>query len=198
MSTIGIIGAGQIGGAFATALARNAVRAVIANSRGPETLAPLVRTLSPYVTAVTREVAAGQDMVLVAVPWARLDEALAGLDLTGRIVIDANNAIAPGFKPANLGGRTSSRAFADMARGARVVKAFNHLQPGLIAGDPRTNGGRRVLFMAGDDPGAKNEVGQLMDRLGFYPIDLGSIDEGSKLSQFPGGPLPVHEIVLLR
>ncbi|THK34516.1 NADP oxidoreductase [Ensifer sp. MPMI2T] len=195
--SIGIIGSGNIGSAFARALARAGVSAVISNSRGPESLKELADELSPYITAGTREEAASADLVLVAVNWSKLPKALSGLpDWNGRIVIDANNPIeAPLFKPAELKGRLSSEIFADLVPGARVVKAFNHLQPHLVSADPKAEGGRRVLFFSGDDAAAKTEVGGLIDRLGFFGIDLGPLSVGGKLTQFPGGPLPALNLV---
>lgn len=197
MSTIGIIGAGSIGSAFAHALARAGLKATLANSRGPESLAPLVRELGPLITAGTTEVAAAKDIVLVAVNWSKLPEALKGLpDWNGRIVIDANNPIeAPLFRPAELHGRASSEVFSGLVPGAKVVKAFNHLQPALVSGDPSSEGGRRVLFLSGDDAAAKAKVATLIDRLGFFPMDLGTLAVGGRLAQFPGGPLPTHNLV---
>lgn len=197
MKTIGIIGAGNIGAAFARALAKHNIPAIISNSRGPESLTSLVQTLGPSVRAGTREEAAAQDIVLVAVNWSKLPAALAGLpDWNGRIVVDANNSIeAPLFQPANLGGRMSSEVFADLVPGARVVKAFNHLQPHLVSGDPRAEGGQRVLFYSGDDTRAKTEVAGLIEQLGFFGIDLGSLAVGARLVQFPGGPLPALNLV---
>lgn len=195
--TIGIIGAGAIGMAFATALARHGIQAVVANSRGPETLRDAVKAIGPSIRPGMREEAAAQDIVLVAVNWSKLPLALSGLpDFGGRIVIDANNPIeAPLFRPADLHGRSSSALFADLVPGARVVKAFNHLQPGLVAGDPQAEGGRRVMFLSGDDTTAKVEVATLIDRLGFFGIDLGSLDVGGRQHQFPGGPLAGLDLV---
>lgn len=195
--SIGIIGAGNIGSAFARALARNAMGGVIANSRGPATLGALADELAPYIRAADISEAAAADIVLVAVPWSRLPKALADLpDWGGRVVIDANNPIeAPLFKPATLNGRLSTEVFEDLVPGARVVKAFNHLRPELLSGDPRAEGGRRVLFYSGDDAQAKAQVAGLIDRLGFTGIDLGPIAVGGKLAQFPGGPLPSLNLV---
>jgi hypothetical protein len=197
MSSIGIIGAGQIGRAIATALARVNIRATISNSRGPESLTETVAALGPGITAGTREDAAAKDIVFVAVNWSKLSAALAGLpDFGGRIVIDANNPIeAPLFKPVPLGDHSSSEVFASLVPGGRVVKAFNHLQPHLVAGDPSSNGGKRVLFYSGDDSDAKAQAGALIDRLGFFGIDLGPLATGSRLVQFPGGPLPALNLV---
>ncbi|WP_408455896.1 NADPH-dependent F420 reductase [Paraburkholderia fungorum] len=199
MSTIGIIGAGAIGSAFAKALAGKGLKAIIANSRGPDSLADLARELGPSITPGTREQAAAQDIVLVAVNWSKLPSALAGLPaFGGRIVIDANNPIeAPRFEPAELHGRTSSETVADLVPGARVVKAFNHLPAHLISDDPQAEGGHRVLFLAGDDAQAKSAVSELIGQLGFFGIDLGSLEGGGRLVQIPGGPLPVLNLVKL-
>ncbi len=195
--TIGIIGSGAIGSAFARRLASAGMEATIANSRGPSSLKDLVREIGPSITAGTVTEAASKDIVLVAVNWSKLPAALAGLPAwNGRIVIDANNPIeAPLFKPAELNGRISSEVFAGFVPGARVVKAFNHLQAHVLASDPQADGGKRVLLYSGDDSAAKAEVAALIDQLGFFGIDLGSLAVGGKLVQFPGGPLPVHNLV---
>jgi predicted dinucleotide-binding enzyme len=197
MNTIGIIGAGAIGAAFARALSRQGIEVVIANSRGPESLAALVAELGPSARAGTREEAAAQAIVLVAVNWSKLPTALAALpDFAGRIVIDANNPIeAPSFKAVDLQGRVSSEVFAEWVPGARVVKAFNHLQAHLVEGDPTAEGGRRVLFFSGDSTAAKGEVAALIERLGFFGVDLGALSVGGRLVQFPGGPLPALNLV---
>jgi predicted dinucleotide-binding enzyme len=195
--TIGIIGSGAIGAAFATTLARAGIEAIISNSRGPDSLKELVRELGPSIKAGSREQAAQADMVFVAVNWTKLPVALAGLSAwDGRIVIDANNPIeAPLFKPVDLKGRVSSEVFADLIPGARVVKAFNHLRAEVLASDPKADGGRRVLFYSGNDTAAKADVAALIERIGFVGIDLGSLAVGGRLAQFPGGPLPNQNLV---
>jgi predicted dinucleotide-binding enzyme len=197
--SIGIIGSGAIGAAFARALARAGIEATISNSRGPESLNELVRELGPSLKAGAREEAARADIVFVAVNWTKLPAALAGLpDWSGRILIDANNPIeAPLFKPVDLKGRISSEVVADLVPGARVVKAFNHLRAEVLAADPRSNGGRRVLFYSGNDSTAKAEVAALIEQIGFVGIDLGSLAVGGKLAQFPGGPLPNQNLIKL-
>ena len=195
--SIGIIGSGAIGTAFARTLARVGIAATISNSRGPDSLNGLVQELGPSIKAGTPEQAARADIVLVAVNWSRLADALAGApDWNGRIVIDANNPIeAPLFKPVDLKGRVSSEVFAELVPGARVVKAFNHLRAAVLAEDRARKNGRRVLFYSGDDKAAKAEVAALIERIGFVGIDLGSLAVGGQLAQFPGGPLPNQNLV---
>jgi predicted dinucleotide-binding enzyme len=174
---IAIIGAGAIGSAIARALANAGIDAVIANSRGPASLAGLVQGLGPHIKAVSVQEVAQADLVFLTVNWSRIPAAVRDLGpWNGRIVVDTNNPIGPPtFRPFDLGGRASSEVVAELVPGARVVKAFNHLQPALLAGDPHAEGGRRVLFVAGDDARAKADVAQLIERLGFFSIDLGTL-----------------------
>jgi len=196
MKTIGIIGAGSIGTALATILVRAGHDVTIANSRGPETLADLTVRI-PGLKSDRREAVAAKDIVFVAVNWSKLPAALNGLGpWNGRIVVDANNPIeAPLFKPAELNGRLSSDIFTELVPAARVVKGFNHLPPPLLTADPAKEGGQRVLFYSGEDAAAKSEIGTIIEKLGFFGIDLGTLAVGGRLAQFPGGPLPALNLV---
>ncbi len=197
--SVGIIGLGGIGLAIASHLSRARIRMVVSNSRGPDTLAPLVRQLGKTASAGTAAEAAAQDIVVVSVQWRQLQAALSGLPAWGgRIVVDPTNPLgAPDFRPADLGGRTSSEVVADLVPGARLVKAFNTLRPEVLAADPHQGGGRRVIFYSGDDRDAKKEVGRLIDTLGFAGIDLGDLRRGGAMQQFPGGPLPALDLIRL-
>ncbi|GGY30497.1 NADPH-dependent F420 reductase [Pseudoduganella albidiflava] len=198
VKSVGIIGAGAIGQAIAKQLVRAGIDVILSNSRGPASLAGAVDALGPHATAGTPQQAAQADIVFVSVNWSRLEEALAGIDWTGRIVIDANNPVLlPGYRLAELGGRNSSQVFASLVPGARVVKAFNTLLAAVLASDPHEGGGRRVVFQSGDDREAKAVVAGLIERLGFAGIDLGSLEVGGALQQFPGGVLPAVNLVKL-
>lgn len=168
----------------------------MSNRSGPASLAATLAELGPSIRAGTVAQAAQADLVFVAVNWSKLPAALAGLDLRGRIVVDANNAIeAPEFKPFDLGGKTSSEAFAELVPGARVVKALNHLLAPVLGSDPHADGGQRTLFLSGDDAAAKAEVAGLLQRTGYFTVDLGDLAEGGRLHQFPGGALALHQLV---
>lgn len=196
--TVGIIGAGDIGKAMAKQLAAAGIDVILSNSRGPASLAGAVAELGRHVRAGTVQQAAEADIVFFSVNWNRSEALLRSLNLEGRILIDATNpVILPGFIPAELGGRNSSQVLRDWAKGARVVKAFNTLLASVLAADPETSGGRRVVFVSGDDAEAKAEVLRLIERLKFASIDLGSLEVGGYLQQFPGGPLPAVNLVKL-
>ena len=197
--TIGIIGAGGIGQAFAAHVAKAGYEVIVSNRRGPESLAGLVNQLGPRARAGTRQEAAQADVVVVAVQWEQLRAALSDLPAwNGRILIDATNAVVqPGFDLANLNGSTSSEIVASLVPGARVVKVANTLPVALLASDPKQVGGRRVLFMSGDDAAAKADVSGILEKVGFATIDLGGLASGGRLQQFPGGPLPTLNLIKL-
>jgi predicted dinucleotide-binding enzyme len=189
---IGIIGAGRIGKAMARTALRAGRSVVIANSRGPESLTSLVSALGDGVSAGTVHRAAAADIVVVAVPWPRVAQALESLEWSGQIVIDATND----FDPSDLNGRTSSEVVADLARGARVVKAANTLAAAVLGSDPKEAGGRRVIFLSGDDVDAKAEVTSLFDDAGFFTIDLGALITGGVMQQL-GAPLAGVNLIRL-
>lgn len=211
--TIGIIGSGALGSNVARVLAEHGISATISNSRGPESLASLVEKLGPSITAGTVEQAANADIVFAAVRWTDAERVLGGLQAwNGRIVIDATNPVefldpaspdakdpnnplaAYGIKAVDLGGRDSSDLFRSFVPGARVVKAFNHLDVNLLP-QPEISGGRRVMFYSGDDATAKAEVREIIEKTGFFAIDLGSLDVGGPLASLPFGALAAHQFV---
>jgi predicted dinucleotide-binding enzyme len=189
--TVGIIGAGNIGRALAVQTRRAGHEVVIANSRGPESLADVVAELGPGVTAGTVAEAAGSEFVAIAVPWRTIPDAVDGIDWNGRVVIDASNPlIEPDFRVADLAGRTSGQIVAGLMPGARVVKVANTLPAAVLGSDPQEAGGRRVLVLSGDDDEAKARVAALFDAAGFATVDLGGLADGGRLQDVPGGPFP--------
>jgi len=189
---VGIIGAGRLGQAMARTALRAGRPVVIANSRGPESLASVVSALGDGASAGTVADAAASRIVVIAVPWDRVPEALEGLRWSGQIVIDATND----FDPRDLDGRTSSEVVANLVGDAPVVKAANTLLAALLAADPREAGGQRVLFFSGDDLDAKAEVSMLFQDAGFFTIDLGDLVTGGKMQQF-GAPLAGANLIRL-
>ena len=205
--SIGIIGAGALGSNLALALAKSGQEAVISNRRGPTSLAKLVGELGPSVRAGTTEEAAKADIVFIAVRWVDLKTVLGSLPAwNGRVVVDATNPVefldtnspdakdptnplaAYGIKAVDLGGRHSSSLVRELVPGARLVKAFNHLDVTVLQ-EPDVAGGRRVLFLSGDDAQAKGDVRAVIEKAGFFPVDLGALDVGGPLASLPFGAL---------
>ncbi|MBZ5741157.1 NADPH-dependent F420 reductase [Nocardioides mangrovi] len=183
MTTIGLIGAGNIG----SAIARRAVAAgydvVLSNSRGPETLGDLVSELGPHASAATAaEAAAAGDLVVVTIPLKSIG-AVPVEPLRGKTVIDTNNYYPQrDGQIAELDDETSTTSELLQAHlpESHVVKAFNnifHVFIGTLArpaGDPE----RSVLAIAGDDADAKAEAAAFIGDVGFDAHDIGPLAEG--------------------
>lgn len=204
---IGIIGSGGLGSNIARVLAKSGISATISNSRGPESLAELVKELGPLIKAGTTAEAAKADIVFVAIRWVDLPSVLGALPAWhGRIVVDATNPVlwidpnspdandptnplaAYGIKAVDLHGRHSSRVVQELIPDARLVKAFNHVDARVLV-EPTVSGGHRVLFYSGDDADAKTTVRALIENASFAAIDLGALDVGGPLTSLPFGSL---------
>lgn len=180
-----IIGFGKVGQALAGAFARNGIRVSVATTRDPESFADEAVAVGQEVAPVALAQAAEADVIFLAMRFeAATDVAKARPDWSGKIVVDVTNAY--GVPPDELGGKPSSAFVADAFPGARMVKGFNHLGAATLGEDPAVHGGRRVVFLAGDDEEAAAQIAGLAEELGFAPIHLGGLTEGGLLVQARG------------
>lgn len=190
---IGIIGAGNIGGALAHRLTAAGHQVSVANSRGPETLSGLAaKTGATAVPAA--DAARGAEVVIVTIPQKNVPslprDVLAGA-ADGAVIVDTGNYYPQqrdGRIDAIEAGTTESRWVAQQL-GQPVVKAFNNIysQHLLEKGVPAGTSGRIALPIAGDDERAKAVVIKLLDEIGFDGVDAGSLDESWR--QQPGTPV---------
>jgi 8-hydroxy-5-deazaflavin:NADPH oxidoreductase len=190
---IGIIGAGNIGGALTRLLTARGHDVAVANSRGPETLRDLAAETGATPVAV-EEAVRDKDLVVVTIPEHRVP------DLPGSLFTAANDATVVvdtgNYYPRQRDGRiaaieegmTESRWVGEQL-GRRVVKAFNTIYAGhlLEGGRPPGTPGRIALPVAGDHVRDKAIVLRLVDELGFDAVDAGSLDES--WAQQPGTPV---------
>jgi 8-hydroxy-5-deazaflavin:NADPH oxidoreductase len=188
---IGVIGAGRIGGGAARLLARAGHEVLLSFSRDPERLRAQAEEVGAKA-GTPAEAAAFGDVVILAVPWPAIDEAIeqAG-SLDGKVVIDTTNPYGRGGWEIPEG-RTSTQVNQERLPGARVVKSFNTLTAGFqqeAAG--RTGAERVAMFLAGDDAEAKTLVAGLIEDAGFDPVDLGTAAE-SAILEAPRRPGAVY------
>jgi predicted dinucleotide-binding enzyme len=133
--------------------------------------------------------AAQAPIVLIAIPWPKVDEVLKSLPdkWENRILIDAtNHFLLPSMEIADLKGQVSSEIVQGLVPGARVVKALNNLRMSKFEAGPRVGQSRRIAFVSGNDSNAKQEVGSLIREFGFAVIDLGSLHDGGRMQQLEG------------
>lgn len=148
---------------------------LISFSRHPEQLTARAAELGDHVGAATpAHAVADADVVMLAVPWSAIAQALEETgSLAGKVVIDTTNPFGTGPKPAD--GQTVAQFNSVRMPGARYVRAFNTLTSGFQAeASTRPNDERAVLFLCGDYPEAKRIVAGLIEDAGFAAVDLGS------------------------
>jgi len=191
MTTIGLIGAGNIGQAVARLAVQHGYDVVLSNSRGPETLADLVEELGEHAQADTAQGAATRgDLVVVTIPF-KAHHDVPVEPLAGKVVIDTNN-----YYPQRDGqhaelddnSTTSASLLQRHLPASHVVKAFNHIMSTHLTehAQPPGTEGRRALAVAGDDAAAKATVTGLIDELGFDTVDVGPLAESWRIE--PGTP----------
>jgi polyisoprenoid-binding protein YceI/predicted dinucleotide-binding enzyme len=192
----GMIGAGNLSRAIAGQAINAGHDVVFSNSRGPETLSDVVDTFGSRASAGTVAEAGAADFVVLTVNWDRARDAVRSLPhREGRILIDATNQWAgppPDFvvDQLEIGG---SELIASLVPEAHVIKAFDNMYAPIIAADPITDAGRRILFYAGDDHDSKELFRDVVEGFGYAPVDLGTLRMG-RLMQVDGPLTGVHAI----
>jgi predicted dinucleotide-binding enzyme len=189
---IGIIGAGNIGGALAGHLARRGHHVRIANSRGPESLAELAAETGATAVGV-REAVRGAEVVIVSIPLKAVADLPADLfaDAPASIVVIDTNNYYPELRDgriAELEAGTLDSEWVAQRLGRPVVKAFNNIMARSLVerGQPSGAPGRIALSIAGDLPAAKQLTLRLIDEIGFDGVDAGGLADSWR--QQPGTP----------
>jgi predicted dinucleotide-binding enzyme len=189
---IGIVGAGFIGGTLTRRLRSLGHDVRVANSRAPETLADLAaETGASAVWA--NDAATDADLVIISIPQKNvvdLNPDLLKAAKPGAAVIETNNYYPQrdGYIQEIEDGTPESVWVANHVS-APVLKVFNgifwkHL---LSKGQPQGTEGRIALPIAGADGPAKQLAFDLVDELGFDPVDGGPLEESWR--QQPGTPV---------
>lgn len=203
MTTIGFIGAGNIGSQLARLAVAQGHDVVLSNSRSPESLATLVADLGPHARAATAsEAAAAADLAVVTVPLRAIGDVPVE-PLAGKVVIDTNN-----YYPQRDGriaelddeSTTTSELLQRHLPQSRVVKAFNHIYAADLTADglPAGTPGRRALAVFGDDQDAVATVGRLVDSFGFDALEVTPLAEGWRIQRDTPGYGPRLTLDALR
>jgi 8-hydroxy-5-deazaflavin:NADPH oxidoreductase len=192
---IGIIGTGKIGGALAEKLVAAGHDVGIANAHGPRSLDEMARALGLRACPMTVDEAARHgEVVIVSVPFGNY-RTVPPEPLRGKIVVDTENYYPERdghFQELDDDSTTSSQLLREHLPGARVVKAFNAVMWTSLKGEGKPLGavGRLAMPLAGDDAQAKRVVADLIDEVGFDPVDVGDLAHGGRRIQ-PGAPVYV-------
>jgi NADPH-dependent F420 reductase len=172
---IAIIGAGNVG----KALARSSIRAghqVTLSAASPESAAEAAKATGAQAAKSNVEAVDDAELVIVAVPYDRLGEVFRGLgpSVDGKVVIDATNHVNAQNPGEVLGAPSNAEEIQKRHPKVLVVKAFNYAFATRMA-EPTVDGIRLDGFVAGDDQAAKDKALELVESIGFRPIDAGPL-----------------------
>ncbi|MEO1242336.1 MAG: NAD(P)-binding domain-containing protein [Pseudomonadota bacterium] len=175
---IGIIGAGMVGGALTKAFAKRG-HAVVVSSSDPssERMKALIADAGANAHSGSNEKAAKHgDVIILATPWGATKGIVQSMgELSGKIVIDATNPIKADFSGlASFENSSGGEQVQAWAKGAHVVKTLNQIGFSLMDA-PQVAVGEAIMFIAGDDEGAKATVAKLVESLGFKAEDCGGL-----------------------
>jgi 8-hydroxy-5-deazaflavin:NADPH oxidoreductase len=183
-----VIGAGNMGSAFVKQL-HAAGHQVALTSKTAEKARALAAQYTGVRTVLPQGAAEGQEIVIVATPYAEAVEALrmAG-DLGGKVVIDISNPLTADYMGLTIGHSTS--AAEEIARAvpqAVIVKGFNTLFAQVLAAGADFGQGQVVsVFLASDDANAKQTATTLAHSMGFKTVDAGGLKNARYLEPLAG------------
>ncbi len=132
------------------------------------------------------------EVVLLAVPWAAVTDALkAAGPIRGKTLFSCCNCLKPDFSGLVLGTTTSAaEEISKQTPDARVVEALPPMAQILAAEKHRLCGEQISTFYCGDDAAAKAVVASLLRDLDLEPVDAGPLTSARFIE--PAGMLNVQ------
>jgi predicted dinucleotide-binding enzyme len=188
---IGILGAGTIGTTLARKLAAAGHDVKVANSRGPETIAPAVLETGARA-ATAKDAVRDVDVVILSMPHTGFEKVrpLVAALPERAVVIDTSNYFPQrdGVNPALEAGQVESE-WIQAFFGRPVVKAWNAIGtvPFAENGQPKGQPDRVAIPIAGDRNRDREVAMTLMDDTGFDGFDGGTLADSWR--QQPGSPV---------
>jgi predicted dinucleotide-binding enzyme len=190
---IGIVGAGNMGAAMGRAWAAKGHKVLFSFSKDPDKLRAVADAAGPNARAgAPAEAAAFGDVILLAVPWGAVAEAVqAAGTMRGKVLFSCVNCLKPDFSGLEVGTTTSAaEEIARLTPGAKVVEALPPMAQ-ILAADSRRLAGQQIsTFYCGDDAAAKQAVARLLAELDLEPVDAGPLTSARFIE--PAGMLSVR------
>ncbi len=183
MTTIAIIGTGNVGSAIGAGAVKAGYDVVFAGQDAGKT-ETVAEDAGASAVTTPREAVAGADIVVLAVPYAAVADVARG-DRAGRRRQGRHRPDQPAqggrlrarHRSGHLGRRESIAA---LLPDAKVVKAFNTLFA-TNTSDPAAHGTQLDSLFATDDDAAKDAVCGLSASIGFRPVHVGPLAASREL-----------------
>ena len=169
---IAIIGAGNVGKALGSSLVRAGHKVTFAAGNAQHATAA-ASGVGARAAASSNEAIDGAELVILAVPASALGAVASeiGSSAAGKVVIDVSNRPTP--DPAGAPTSLAEELQAQLPASS-VIKAFNTAFASRQA-HPSVSGIAADGFVAGDDETAKQTVLDVVESIGFRPVDAGSL-----------------------
>jgi 8-hydroxy-5-deazaflavin:NADPH oxidoreductase len=186
-----IIGLGNIGSQVANNLMAGGRQVIVADHGATKTADFAKASGGKARAASVSEAIADADVIVFAVYFNAIKDLLAEYrgKLTGKIIVDPSNPIAPngkgGFKKIIAQNESSGQTLAGLLpRGAKIVKAFGTLGAESLKSGARHTPEPYVLFYASDDSDAGKVVADLIEASGFAPLPIGGLSQSIRIEVF--------------
>lgn len=187
MTTIAIIGLGNMGRGLASRLAGKAD--IVAGVNDPDEAAAEASSLGIRVASAA-QAAREADVVVLALPYDAALAFAANPVLAGKVVVDITNPVTPDYSGLKVSGTTSAaEEIQKAAPQSRVVKAFNTIFAGLFAANQDVTA-KVPVFLAGSDAAAVDAAAEMVELAGFTAERVGGLD-GARLLE-PLGMLNIR------
>ena len=169
---IAIIGTGNVGKALGGSLVR-AGHNVTFSATTPKHATEAANGIGARAAASNTDAVDAADLIILAVPAAALGELAReiGVSAAGKVVVDVSNRPTP--DPAGDSTSLAEELQAQLPD-SKVVKAFNTAFATRQA-QPTLSGIAADGFVAADDESAKQTVLDVVESIGFRPVDAGSL-----------------------
>ena len=170
---VAIIGAGNVGKALGTSIAR-AGHEVTISARSVESARGAAAQVGARAATSNLDAVDGAEIVILAVPYVGAGEAVAreiAGAVGGKTVVDATNPLKPDYSGLATSDASAAEEFQRLLPTAKVVKAFNT----IFASNQANPTSEIDAFVAGDDGDAKSVASDLARSIGFRPLDVGPL-----------------------
>ncbi len=185
---ITVIGSGNMGSAFVKLL-NQAGHHVTLTARNLEKAQAIAAAYSGVQVVAPAQSASQADVIILATGFGDAISALQSIDnLQDKVVIDITNPLTADYMGLTIGHSTSAaEEIAKAVPAAKIVKAFNTLFAQVLAEGADFGPGQTAsVFVAGNDPQAKQTVQTLAQSLGFSVIDAGGLQNARYLEPLAG------------
>lgn len=187
---IGFIGTGNVGATLARKLGQKGHSLFLGvrnlKDDSATTAAELAREIGLHASVhEIPSVVEQAEVIFLATPWSATESIVKSLKgLSGKILVDCTNPLKSDLSGLEVGFDTSgAERIQSWAPQARVIKAFNTTGFNIMQ-DPLVAGRRAAMHYCGDDPDARFSVQQLIQDVGFEPIDAGPLASARLLEPF--------------